>query len=308
MAVAAEGDFPNIGEVKSLPRDAVPVAPAERALVEEGPIVGIALGYLKCVIGLNGVAARETFIDLDLQRIVLIGRATALVLHPLRPAKLLEVGPARIEVRARVAGIPGCLVEIDGVAIADEGVAATVADVSGGNRQVPAKLVLDGGVVHHHQRSRDLARTGTNKYAVGYGEGAVAARGRDRSSGRTLVQRKDTPKGSVRTYALRCQNRGILRDDVAEIGAEDTHRIGPSVTDTHYRLVVDLIGDAQARREIPPVAGHRPMNGNFAHAEDFHHARVEVRKSAVSGFIDILRENHFPAQAVVDLQLAGDAP
>jgi len=137
-ALAAGGLLVDAGDPREGGVGAVAVAP-----------VGVALGNLECVIGLNRIAARETLVNLNLQRIVLIRRATALILDALRPPELLEVGPTRIEVGARIAWVPGSLVEINGIAIAYEGVAAAVADVPGGNRQVFAKLVLDSSVVHH---------------------------------------------------------------------------------------------------------------------------------------------------------------
>src|SRR5262245_31204300 len=47
MPVAAEGNLPNIGEVKRLPCDAVAVAPAERAIVQIRPAVGVAGCHLE---------------------------------------------------------------------------------------------------------------------------------------------------------------------------------------------------------------------------------------------------------------------
>src|SRR5207245_6247913 len=121
----------------------------------------------------NVVSVGEAFLHLKLQGIVLVGHATALIGHGLRPAELFEVRPARVVVGAGVVRIPTGGVDVDRIAVVDKGVAAAVGDVSDRYHEVPGKLALNRRIVNHDTRHDDPTRPGANLDAVGYRERAV---------------------------------------------------------------------------------------------------------------------------------------
>src|SRR5437016_1189715 len=74
-------------------------------------------GVQTCALPIFG----EALFHLNLQRTILVRRATAFILHALGPAEFLEERPPGVIVRTRIVRVPGSLVNVDRVAIAKIG-------------------------------------------------------------------------------------------------------------------------------------------------------------------------------------------
>ena len=104
------------------------------------------------------------------------------------------------------------------------------------------------------------------------------------------------------------EHRKILGHHMSENRTEHSDIEAPAITRPNDRLVIQLVGNSQARRQRLPGLGNihrgvkRPITGN----PDF--AGVQIGETALSLAIDSFREVKLPAQTVIHGQLGSDAP
>src|SRR5206468_3589952 len=101
--------------------------------------------------------------------------------------------------------------------------------------------------------------------------------------------------------------RQVLRHRVAEQRAEDADVVAAPVAGADHQLLIELISDAEARREVQAVFD-AAIERDAADACYLDLACVDVEEAAVAGLIHRLRIDHVQTQAVVERQLAVGAP
>src|SRR5262249_34333174 len=131
------------------------------------------------------------------------------------------------------------------------GVGALVAHVSRFEGQRLRELVLDGQVPGVERRQFDLLWSSPRENTVRQLESArLRVRLREDWRRRTRSERKYAVEIARRVETLRREHRQVLRHRMAENRAEDSDVVAPPIAHTDDGLVLPLVGDAQARREM----------------------------------------------------------
>ena len=121
-------------------------------------------------------------------------------------------------------------------------------------------------------------------------------------------QREDGEPRLRRIQRLVGEHRQVLRDVVAEGDAEHADVVGAAVAGADDGLRVQLVGDADARREVGQRGLDVAVHADAVLAGDHDFAGGEVLEAAVVLAVDVLREVDLPAQADVHGELRRDLP
>ena len=102
-----------------------------------------------------------------------------------------------------------------------------------------------------------------------------------------------------RVQRLVGEHRQVLRHVVTEGDAENADVVGAAVARADHGLRIQLVGDADARREVGQRGLDVAVHADAVLAGDHHFARGEVLEAAVVLAVHILREVDLPAHADV---------
>ena len=123
-----------------------------------------------------------------------------------------------------------------------------------------------------------------------------------------MRQIEDTLEIVGRRQLLNSEHRKILSDAVAEDGAECSDIESSAVADADDRLVIHLISDSRARREVPKLFFTKPFQRRAIDTGDHHLAGIDVDPASLAGSGHCLRVINFPAQPIIYRELGRDAP
>jgi hypothetical protein len=104
-------------------------------------------------------------------------------------------------------------------------------------------------------------------------------------SGGPSARVKIRSKLAGRVQGLAGQDGQVLRDAVPEGGAEDADVVAAAVPHAHDGLLVELVGDAQAGRDVDLVLDVA-VEADAADAGHLHLAGVDVEEAGVAGLVD----------------------
>src|SRR6185437_1889616 len=90
------------------------------------------------------------------------------------------------------------------------------------------------------------------------------------------------------------QNRHILRYVMSKRNAEYTDIVRPAVSGPNHRVLRNLIGKSQTRREVGQAGCYISIQPNAVLSRDPHLSGGNALECAVIVAIDILREIDFP--------------
>src|SRR5579885_2427490 len=117
------------------------------------------------------------------------------------------------------------------------------------------QLMLKGDVVLIYRGQRDRGWPELGIDARRQRERSIGADLHRLNGGWTLGQRKHARKAVWRLNALVGKDGRILRHVVPKVGTEYAEVVGPPITCANHSFRVDLVGDANSRREMVPVHG-----------------------------------------------------
>src|ERR1700722_2919807 len=278
-------------------------------------------------------------VQLDLQRIVLVGSVVAVIAkaipgaasHGRRHAILVGVRSRKgvIIRRSLVVGQRGethnrRLVRVVRVTITLEYMASVVPNIGHIDAGLVGKLPLNGCIPRVHHRRYEFVRPNV-------GPDVQRQAGASRPGGARPKQRKDSiarnhwelirgwPGGNEvesrrlvvvggAVDGLVGQHRQVLRDGMSKERSEDADVVAASVAHANHRLGVYFIGDSQPRGKLFVVVASVSVHADATVTCHSNHAFRKHREAAVSLTVYILRRVELPTQTVVDGQLLSRAP
>src|SRR6185369_17373708 len=95
---------------------------------------------------------------------------------------------------------------------------------------------------------------------------------------------------------------------MTENRTENADVVATTITHAKNCLLRHLVSDTQARSKIVEVIFYIEIGANSAHPCNPYIAGVQIKQSAITCAVDILRINYVPSQSIVNCKFRGDAP